>query len=176
MSTHAFETFFALVALAANGATVGLIVVRVGACRSPALAQIRNDLGRSALPMAFGVAAITMGGSLYFSEVAHFIPCSLCWLQRTVAYPVAVVLGIAALRRDRAVGVYVIPLVLVGAAISTYHWLLERYPTLETNFCGINATCSVPWFTKFGFITLAYMAFSSFTLIAALLALPPREN
>ena len=29
--------------------------------------------------LAFAVAAIATGGSLFFSEIAHFVPCELCW-------------------------------------------------------------------------------------------------
>jgi disulfide bond formation protein DsbB len=176
MSTHTFELFFALLALAANAATVLLIVTRLASGRVRVLAEIRAAVEPLALPLAFGVAAVTMAGSLYFSEVAHFIPCPLCWLQRTVAYPTAVILGIATWRRDLAVRAYVIPIVLIGTVISVYHRLLERYPGLETNFCNTGASCASPWFTQLGFITLAYMAFSSFTLVATLLALPSRES
>jgi beta-lactamase regulating signal transducer with metallopeptidase domain len=33
--------------------------------------------------LAFVVAAIATGGSLFFSEIAHFVPCELCWYQRS---------------------------------------------------------------------------------------------
>ena len=31
---------------------------------------------------AFVVAAIATGGSLFFSQVADYIPCEFCWFQR----------------------------------------------------------------------------------------------
>jgi hypothetical protein len=31
---------------------------------------------------AFLVAAVATGGSLFFSEIAHFVPCELGWYQR----------------------------------------------------------------------------------------------
>jgi disulfide bond formation protein DsbB len=176
MSADTFQLFFTLLALGSNVAAVMLIVTRLGSSRSAPLRAIADAVGPVALPLAAIVAVVTMAGSLYFSEVAHYVPCPLCWLQRAVAYPVAVILLIAAFRRDVAVRVYVIPLVAIGTLISTYHWLLERYPQLETSFCSTGASCAAPWFTRMGFVTLAYMAFSSFLLIASLLALPPRES
>jgi hypothetical protein len=40
--------------------------------------------------------------------------------------------------------------------------------------CSAVTPCSVPWFTEYGFITLAYMALSGFALIIVLLTLPAR--
>ena len=40
-----------------------------------------------------------MAGSLYFSEVANYVPCRLCWFQRIAMYPLAVILLIAASAR-----------------------------------------------------------------------------
>ena len=46
------------------------------------------------------LALIATLGSLYFSEIMNFIPCKLCWYQRILMYPLVVLLGIAAVRRD----------------------------------------------------------------------------
>ena len=35
------------------------------------------------------MAGVATLGSLYFSEVAHFRPCVLCWVQRAFMYPLA---------------------------------------------------------------------------------------
>ena len=94
-----------------------------------------------ALWLAFLVAAAATAGSLYFSELAHFIPCTLCWYQRIAMYPLSLILLIAAIRRDRGVRWYVGPLAGAGAVISTYHYLVEWYPSLEGPTC---ARCRVP--------------------------------
>jgi disulfide bond formation protein DsbB len=47
------------------------------------------------------VATVATLGSLYYSEVADFPPCRLCWYQRIAMYPLVPILGIAAARRDR---------------------------------------------------------------------------
>jgi hypothetical protein len=57
-----------------------------------------------ALPAATAIALVTTLGSLYYSEVAGYPPCTLCWYQRIAIYPQVVVLGVAALRRDRRCG------------------------------------------------------------------------
>ena len=55
--------------------------------RPPSLVAAVDD---AALWIAFLVAATATAGSLYFSEVADFVPCRLCWFQRIAMYPLAV--------------------------------------------------------------------------------------
>ena len=93
-----------------------------------AVAALFDDLGAIALWLGWIVAAVTMGGSLYYSQVANFIPCELCWAQRICLYPFAIVLLVAALRRDRKVWTYVVPVAVIGAGIASYHVQLQAYP------------------------------------------------
>ena len=37
--------------------------------------------------IALLAAWIAMCGSLYFSEVKGYVPCTLCWYQRILMYP-----------------------------------------------------------------------------------------
>ena len=47
---------------------------------------------RPALPaVAWLQAVIATTGSLYFSEVMHLSPCTLCWYQRLMMYPLVFV-------------------------------------------------------------------------------------
>ena len=118
---------------------------------------------------AFVVAALAMAGSLYFSEIAHFEPCRLCWYQRIAMYPLVVILGIAAWRRDIGVRRYAVPLAAIGAVISTYHYALEWFPWLDSGVCVATMPCTLVWFRELGFISLPYLALSAFLLIIALL-------
>ncbi|MEM7737254.1 MAG: disulfide bond formation protein B, partial [Deinococcota bacterium] len=36
--------------------------------------------------MAWLIALVATAGSLYFSEVRNFIPCTFCWYQRILMY------------------------------------------------------------------------------------------
>jgi disulfide bond formation protein DsbB len=87
-------------------------------------------------------------------------------------YPLVAILGIAAARRDRAVRWYALPLVVTGAAISTWHVLVERFPSLESGACDPVNPCSIVWVEKFGYLTIPAMALSGFLVIGLLLVLP----
>jgi disulfide bond formation protein DsbB len=130
-------------------------------------------LGPQVLPLALVVALVATLGSLYLSEVAHFEPCRLCWYQRIAMYPLALVLGVAVVRRDQAVRPYALALALAGLPISAYHYLVERFPTLEAAGCSPDNPCSIVWVWHFHYISIPLMAASAFALIAALLLLVP---
>jgi hypothetical protein len=64
----------------------------------------------------------------------------------------------------------------IGATIAGYHWLLERWPAIDTGSCSADAPCSVPYFEVFGFVSLAFMAFCAFVTVLAFLAALPAHS
>ena len=107
-------------------------------------------------------------GSLYFSERAGFVPCELCWYQRIAMYPLAVVLAIAAVRDDRAISRYALPLAAAGLGIAGYHIQVQLFPE-QASFCEAANPCSGRWVEAFGWMTIPQMAALSFALVIALL-------
>lgn len=67
------------------------------------------------------VVLIATVGSLLFSEMTHKEPCTLCWYQRVIIFPLAIILGIAAFRNAYRIVLYVLPLSLIGLGIAVYH-------------------------------------------------------
>ncbi len=179
MSTDQVSLFLALLALAAQLGAVGLVVTLTTRALAPAARWPRAVIaavGPAALAVAAAVAVVATLGSLYFSEVADFPPCRLCWFQRIGMYPLALILPIAAWRRDRHVRWYALPLALVGGAVSIYHVVLERFPSLESGSCDVTNPCSTIWVERFGYLTIPAMALSGFALIALLLVLPQESS
>ncbi len=84
--------------------------------------------GRFGLYMAMIAAWIATCGSLFMSEAIGWIPCQWCWYQRIFMYPIAVILPLGLLRRDRNVAVYSLALSIIGIFASTYHILLQKVP------------------------------------------------
>jgi disulfide bond formation protein DsbB len=177
VSVTVVETFYGLLALVAL-AFVGLVVtLRVAATVSSSARTsfdaIRVALGPRVVGLAFLVALLATIGSLYFSEVARFEPCRLCWYQRIAMYPLVIVLGIGAWRRDASVAIYGQALALIGAIIAGYHLALEWIPALDTGACGTGPACTIVWFRTFGFISLPMLALAAFLMIITLLSLRP---
>lgn len=170
MSIEAMQVFTALLAVGAALLAVLVVLGRVVGGRSALLDDVMQVIDDAALWLAFLIAGAATAGSLYFSEVANYLPCRLCWLQRIAMYPLAVILLIAAIRRDRAIRWYAIPLAVLGAGVSIYHYLVEWHPQLEGDACDPTNPCSLVWFRQFGFVTLSLMALCGFAAIVALLA------
>ena len=63
---------------------------------------------------AWLVAAIATAGSLFFSVVMDFVPCTLCWYQRIAMYPLAVILLIGFSQEDRKSITYALPFTIIG--------------------------------------------------------------
>ena len=152
------------------------VLLRVAGVHGP-WQFVRETLLGSELWLAFGVAAVATLGSLFFSEVAHFIPCKLCWFQRIAMYPLVLV-ALPALALDRKAARYFLPLPLVGFAVSVWHILVERGVISETQSCEISAPggCSVKWIEEFGYMTIPILAATGFALIAVLLALSTADE
>jgi disulfide bond formation protein DsbB len=161
-----------LALVAAGGAIAVLAVFLLGdrlAFAHPLAARVhhrRTDL-------TFAISGIATLGSLYFSEVEHFVPCRLCWFQRVMMYPIALISLIALVRRDRSVHLYTVPLAVVGAAISLYHYLIEWGVLADSESCSLfGPACAEVWFRQFGFVTLAFMALCGFFAIVVINLVP----
>jgi len=166
--------FFLVLTLVADAVVVFAVLCALAALVSPNARAAVTSAARAVAPQsvafAWIVATVTTLGSLYYSEHAGFVPCELCWYQRIVMYPLVIVLGVAALRRDRAIWITALVFVGIGAPLSLYHWLVERVPAFEeSSSCSAITPCSAPWFEKLGFVTLAWMAMSAFLLIGVLM-------
>ncbi len=118
---------------------------------------------------AWLVALIATLGSLYFSEVRGFVPCSLCWYQRTLMYPLVVVLGVAAFRGERAGWWYALPLAWAGAAVAAYHVLIQKVPSIAgPGGCAVGVPCSGAYVNYLGFISIPVLALTAFVIIGVL--------
>jgi disulfide bond formation protein DsbB len=160
------EIFTSMLALVALAGAVLLVVARLLASVFPVAGEAGSAVAGAGPWLAFLVAGGATAGSLYFSEVADYVPCRLCWFQRTAMYPLSVILLVAAIRHDRAARFYVVPIAAVGALVSSYHYLLEWKPSLEGGACSaVGPACADIWFRELGFVTLAFMALACFITI-----------
>jgi disulfide bond formation protein DsbB len=129
------------------------------------------------LLLAWIAAVIATLGSLYFSEVMHFVPCTLCWYQRIFMYPLAIILGIAFYKNDSRIYKYVLPLSSIGMLISGYHMLLQKIPYFQQfEMCATGVPCSKDYLNWLGFITIPMLAFIAFTMITICLFILARSH
>ena len=126
-------------------------------------------LDRYSLRIALVVAWVAMMGSLYFSEVRHYIPCQLCWYQRIIMYPLTGIIAFGLLRKDTNIPQLVLPFSVLGMGVSTYHYLLQKTTLFSTvSTCQVGVPCTTMWINWFGFVTIPFLSLAAFTLITAM--------
>ncbi|QKF77999.1 disulfide oxidoreductase [Arcobacter defluvii] len=127
--------------------------------------------------LSFLTSLIATLGSLFFSEIMNFIPCSLCWYQRIFMYPLVLLFLINLLYPDDKIFKYSFPLVILGLLISVYHNLLI-YKVIPENLspCVQGVPCSIDYLNWFGFITIPLLSFFAYTIIFILLILFKRKS
>jgi disulfide bond formation protein DsbB len=136
--------------------------------------QIDSIYKKLFTPYVFVIPIAAMLGSLFFSEIAHYTPCILCWYQRILMYPLALILTVAFFRKDKNAAYYAIGLSIIGGVIAAYHYLLQvkaLHAIVPCSNSSVAVDCAQKVFMTFGYITIPMMALSAFLLIIVLSAL-----
>jgi len=133
------------------------------------------------LLLMFLAAFSAVLGSLFFSEIALWTPCKYCWIQRIFMFPLAFILGLALVRRDRTITPYVLLLSFVGLLVSVFHYGEQIQsklnpaafdPLQPCDLTGISCRTTYVDFA-YGYITIPMMALTlfAFTIVASLIML-----
>jgi disulfide bond formation protein DsbB len=85
-------------------------------------------------------------------------------------YPLVILLGVAAIKKDLSIVSYVLPLSIIGGAISFYHYLVQKVAFFAENSvsCGV-VPCTGQYINWLGFITIPFLALLGFTSITIIL-------
>jgi disulfide bond formation protein DsbB len=171
--THDAIVVFAVLGVAGQVVLAAFVFVGILALfgvRGP-LDAVRGVLWGYELWLAFLVAAAATGGSLFYSEIAGFVPCELCWYQRICMYPLTILTLLPALASDYRIARYLLPLPVVGACISVYQILIEEGVVSQSQECVISAPggCATKWTDQFGYLTIPVLTLTAFALVFAFL-------
>ena len=119
---------------------------------------------------AWLISCLSMGGSLFFSEVMEFPPCILCWYQRIAMYPLVVIFMVGLFPLSKEVFKYSAPFVALGWLIALWHNLLHLGIIKEDlSPCREGVSCSTVYINWMGFITIPLLSFVAFSLLGAIL-------
>lgn len=185
MDVELLDRFAALLALAALAGTLGMAVLSLGGRSSATLAgwndSLKEVFGDWTYWLVFLVALVSMVGSLYYSEVVGYPPCSLCWYQRVAMYPLVVIMGIAAWKRDTTVRKYVLPLMVIGGVLALYQYIIGYVPDAEILGCSLDVSCTERYIWEFGFVDFPLMSLVGFSFMISLMlwaspSVPPESD
>ncbi len=132
--------------------------------------QSRSNASLTYVFFAFLVSLTATLGSLFFSEIMNFIPCSLCWYQRIFMYSLVFLFLTNLLFPDDKIFKYSISLAVSGWIISIYHNLLMFGIIPEKlSPCVQGVPCSTQYINWLGFINIPLLSFFAYTTILILL-------
>lgn len=119
---------------------------------------------------AWTLALIGVMGSLFFSEVMNFIPCSLCWYQRIFMYSLLLVLTFGIAKDKENTREFALVLSVPGLVLSIYHNLLQwGIIPKDITPCSQGVSCSDKWINWLGFISIPFLSMMAFAFITLFL-------
>lgn len=124
----------------------------------------------------FQVLIATLG-SLYFSEVMKLPPCTLCWYQRILMYPLVYIMAVAIVTTDPKLKLYCLAFSISGLLVATYHNLLYYHIIPESIApCTSGISCTTRQIEWLGFITIPLLSLVAFTITTIALLLYKKEE
>jgi disulfide bond formation protein DsbB len=172
---QSISTLFSVGAVLTNIITLfllGVFIARLAGSTSSWVNTIAQFVSKHALSLMLLVAFVGTSGSLFYSNVAGFIPCKFCWYARMLLFPQVVIYAIAAYRHwmhkitSYEAVLYGGVLSLIGTAVTFYHYFGQRFaPGLLASCEATGISCSKLYFVNFGYVTLPFLAFSIFALL-----------
>lgn len=128
--------------------------------------QVQQFLTKNILYIALLQSIAALLGSLYYSEIKNYTPCTLCWYQRILMYPLVILITVGILKKDKHLDHYILPMSILGTLVAFYHVLLQKGILPETIApCVIGASCLTKHVGYFGFITIPVMSLTAFVVI-----------
>jgi disulfide bond formation protein DsbB len=170
------ETITNLLAFGVVLADIGIFIFLVFLVLSP-----KSDFAKAMFKfiarhgVLFGFL-VSFGGvcvSLFYSDIAGFAPCDLCWWQRVFIYPQAVLFLVALLKKKRggeesSVFQYSAALSVIGVLIAAYHYYGAAFNPSFLSCAASAVSCAKTYFTSFGYVTIPVMSLTGFLLLLAI--------
>ena len=118
--------------------------------------------------LQFLISLFSIFGSLFFSEILKYPPCSLCWYQRIFIYPVAFIILAGVYFKSKDTNKFIFPMAWMGLIFSVYHNLIY-YKIIEVIVqCSEASPCTVQQLNYLGFITVPLLSLAAFLALVVI--------
>ncbi|GGG22689.1 putative disulfide formation protein C [Lysinibacillus alkalisoli] len=112
------------------------------------------------------VSLVATLGSLYFSEVRHYLPCEMCWYQRILMYPILLITTIAIWQKNAKIAMTTLAFSAIGGAIAIYHYGIQKLSFLASTAPACKSvSCTAEYINWLGFITIPFLSLVAFVVI-----------
>lgn len=147
--------FNTIAAIGTIALQVGIVVLIIGwITKSPFVATIAKHAG-IILAVIFSAATLM---SFIYQYGFGYEPCLLCWYQRILIIPIAILAWTADLKSNKVFQNQLLILSIIGFAIALFHVYIDVFPT-GLDVCGATGvSCLVRYVYEFGYITIPVMS------------------
>ncbi len=122
-------------------------------------------MAKKGLLLVFLISLAGMAGSLTYQFIG-FVPCPLCWYQRILMYPIAIMSFVALMKRKATeIWDYALVLSIIGGLIALWH-NIEKFLGKDVLACDvIGVSCLQNYVKVFGFVDIPVMSLAFFVVI-----------
>ena len=136
---------------------IGVIVFR----KKEGAQKILDFVGQHALCVGFVISLGAFVGSLIYSNVMGFEPCTLCIWERIFLYPLVVIWGVGLYIKEKSMWIYSAIFSGIAVLISAYHSYI-RLAGSESSLCVDAAvSCTKQYITGYWYVNIPTMALST---------------
>lgn len=178
MNTSFFEFFNTLAGIG----TLAVVVFTISIWLLIFLQETNNRyfhfLKKHSFHFAFLLALSAVLGSLTYSDIFKFPPCTYCWWQRIFMYPQVIIFATGIYLKDIKIWITGIILSLIGASFSIYHILLQAGISTSSVPCDAlgGTSCLKVDVEIFGWLTIPMMCLVLFIGILTFAVISHRKN
>ncbi|MCR4274699.1 MAG: disulfide bond formation protein B [Candidatus Campbellbacteria bacterium] len=167
METIPYPIINTLIMLGIAVLQVASLTLLLGLLNVRGFSSVVSFVRSRGMTISFLILFASFIGSLYYSEIAGFPACSLCWYQRILLYPQLILFGAALWKGRQDVFLYTNTLSAVGLCIALYNIAIQTFQTVST-FCdpgGLAVSCLQKYVIGYGYITIPVMSATAFALL-----------
>ena len=124
---------------------------------------LKKTIRKQGMKLALITSFVATLGSLFYSEIAGFDPCVLCWYQRIFMYVLPIIALTAIYYKDKKAKRYILPISIIGGLTAFYHIIVQLTPRVTCTLQGVD--CSIISTIGFGYITIPVMSLTAFIMI-----------
>lgn len=150
------------------GITIGTLLALAFFCKDKN--SWLSFIKRNSLNLILVLLIIATLGSLYYSEVAQFTPCKLCWWQRIFIFPqILVILVAKAKKQTTNIFPYLAWMTGIATVVSLLHNYIYYFGKELAGTCDAAASCKAYYVYQYGFVTIPFMALGLLVSLTAIL-------
>lgn len=117
------------------------------------------------LEVAFIISFFATSGSLIFSDILNFEPCTLCWYQRIFMFTIPLMLFFAIHRKENNIWFYSFVFSIIWGGIAFYQYLMQFFNAPIVCSPDSWVSCSDIVSLWYWYVTIPLMSLSAFILI-----------